>query len=147
MTQTVGLRIKLGLVELLKAIPGVSDAYLNRPQPVGENETQSGAVINVFEEATQANADNQITLPLTMQIRVSIYVPVVVGEDPVDVVVDPLFQAVNTTMHGAARSLPGVQGISLVQLQPEAEGDAGRLDLFWNIIYRTYQLDLTTPSP
>jgi hypothetical protein len=147
MTQTVGLRIKLGLVELFKAIPGVSNAYLNRPQPVGENETQDGAVINVFEEATQANADNQITLPLTMQIRVSIYVPVVVGEDPVDVVVDPLLRAVNTTMHGAARSLPGVQGISLVQLQPEAEGDAGRLDLFWNIIYRTYQLDLTTPSP
>ncbi len=148
MTQTVGLQIKLGLVALLDAIPGVTAAHLNRSQPIGENETPPGsAVINVTDGGTTVNTDNQISLPQMMQLRVSVYLSVAVGGDPVDVLVDPYLQAINGIMHGPARSLPGVQGVTLVRYIPDAEGDSGRVDMFWNIMFRTSQLDLTQPSP
>jgi hypothetical protein len=149
MTESIGLQIKRGLVTLFAAMPGVSAAYLNRPQPIGESETTTGAVINVREEVTTASSDNQITLPQTMQLRVSIYCRVVAAGDPLDVVADPILQAINTVMHDqvGARALPGVQGVTFIQKQPEVDGDAGRLDLFWNIMYRTYQLDLTQVAP
>jgi len=147
MTETIGLQIKRGLVTLFQGLSGVSAAYLNRPQPIGESETTGGAVINFREEVTTASTDNQITLPQTMQLRISIYCRVVANGDPLDVVADPILQAINTVMHGSARALPGVQGVKFIQKEPEVDGDAGRLDLFWNIMYRTYQLNLTQVAP
>jgi hypothetical protein len=147
MTKSVNLQIKEGLVTLFGAIPGVNAAFLSRQQPVGESERKAGPVIILREEVTSAATDNQLTLPQTLQLRISIYVSLTVGEETLDELVDPYWQAINTVMHGSARQLPGVQGVTFVQKEPEAEDDAGRLDVFWNIIYRTYQLDLTQPAP
>ena len=143
---TVPLQIKTGLVALFAAIPGVASAWLNRQHPIDENETDEGVVINLRQGPIESSADSQITLPMTMQFRVSIYVSVVVGGPSVDELVDPIWQAVNTIMHGTARSLAGVQGVTFLGSLPEADGDAGRLDLVYNVILRTYQLDLTAPA-
>ena len=147
MTQTVPLQVKLGLKTLLEAIPGVYRAYLNRPQPVGENEVERGAVIVLREDATRANTDNQWSLPLTVQIRISVYVDIQISGPTVDELVDPYWQAINTILHGPARSLPGVQGVRFLESTPEAENDAGRMDLIYNLVIRVNQLDLTQPSP
>lgn len=146
MTQTVPLQVKLAIRAMLEGIPGVYKAYLNRAQAIGENETERGAVIVLREEMTRANTDNQITLPLTIPIRFSVYVDTQVAGPTVDELVDPYWQAINAMMHGPVRSLSGVQGVRFLEAQHEAEGDAGRTDLIYNLMIRVSQLDLTQPS-
>ncbi|MFN9621736.1 MAG: hypothetical protein ACK587_02705, partial [Cyanobacteriota bacterium] len=143
-TQTVPLQVKIAITNLLKQVPGINNAYLNRPQPVGENE---GAVIILREDVHNNRQDNQTTQSLTLQLRISIHLPVFVGGEPLDVVADPYWQAVHTVMTGTVRQLPGVQGVLYRQGQPEAEGDAGRLDLVYDVRVRTYQQNLAQVVP
>lgn len=144
MTQSVPLQVKIAITNLLKQVPGISNAYLNRPQPVGKNEE---AVIILREDVHNNRQDNQATQSLTLQLRISIYLPVFAGGEPLDVLADPYWQAVHTVMTGPVRQLPGVQGVLYRQGQPEAEGDAGRLDLVYDVRVRTYQQNLAQVVP
>jgi hypothetical protein len=130
----------------MDAIPGVYKAFLDRDQAVGENEAKRGAVIILREEGINSNTDNQVTLALTLTARISIYVNVQVEGPTLAEQADPIWQAINTIMHGSARALPGVQGVKFILGQPEVDGDAGRTDLIYNLMIRVNQLDLTQPS-
>lgn len=143
MAKTIHLQFLEGLTNLLGEVAGVQSAHLHRSQPVGENETQQGAVIVLYEELTKANTDNQFSLPLTVTVRITVY------QDVSDITISPqsasddLWQAINGVMYGACRQLPGVQGVTMLQREPDAESDARRLDLFYNVNIRVSQLDLT----
>lgn len=146
MTSTIPLQVKTGLVALIEANSAIHRAYLNRDQPIGENETERGPIAIVRQVAVRSTTDNQMTLPLTMQIRVSVYVQTQALGPSVDEITDPIWQAINGIMHGASRALPGVQGVQFLAHELEPEGDAGRMDLFYNFMLRVYQHDLTQPT-
>jgi hypothetical protein len=142
---TIHLQFKQGLEALIAAAPGIQACYLNRPGPVGENEPKP--VVIIREDVTRADADNQQTMALLMQLRISLYFNVVVGEESPDELSDSHWSTINNIMHGGARDLPGVQAVQLLEHQPEVEGDAGRLDLVYLVTQRTRQLDLTFVPP
>jgi len=144
MTDSIQLQMKQGLVALIKASPGIAAAYLNRPlrQPVGENEAKPVAIIR--EDVSRVTTDNQVMYSVACQLRVALYFDLIIGEKSLDEISDPFWIAINNIMNGPARALPGVQSVQFLERQPEAEGEAGRLDLVYLIGQSAYQLDLTS---
>lgn len=147
MTNSIPLQVKMGLVALIEDLPGVSSCHLNRPQPVGENETESGPVVIIRQEESPIATENQLDLSIRMRIRIALCFSLVVGGPSLDEVSDPFLQSVHALMVGAARSLPGVQGIQFDGMLPEHEGDAGILNLFYTMLISVSQLDLTAVTP
>jgi hypothetical protein len=142
---TIHLQFKQGLEALIAAAPGIEACYTNRPGPVGENEPKP--VVIIRGDVARAEADNQETMALKTQLRVSLFFDLVAGGESLDEISDPHWITINNIMHGGARDLPGVQGVEFLEHQPEPEGDAGRLDLVYLVTQRTHQLDLTRVPP
>jgi hypothetical protein len=147
---SIHFQFKKALEAQLGAIPSVGACYLDRVQPVGENETKP---VIIFEEIDSdiTDSDGLGTSVHAMFLHIKIHVDTKVGEGQISEVTDPWWQAVHSVMTSSAlRSLPGVAGIKAGHRDktyriPNAEGDAARLDLLYTVFLSTTSHDVTIP--
>jgi len=143
MTDTIPLQFRKSLIPLLAAIPGMGACYLGRSYPVGENEVKPVCVVRHDKSVNQAVDTAHTLIRHLTVLRIILLFDVVPGGPSLDEQADPYRQAVHGVLNGPARALPGVQGIYYQLEQPELDGDAGRLDLLYNVLQLTTQSDLT----
>jgi hypothetical protein len=145
MTDTIPLQFRKGLVPLLAAIPGMGSCELGRTYPVGENEAKPVCIVNHNVSRNDAVDTSHTIIRHSTPLRIRLYFDILPAGPSLDEQADPFRQAVHGVMNGAARNLPGVQGIYYVQEELEPEGDAGALHLVYTVLQRTSLTDLTQP--
>jgi hypothetical protein len=148
MTDTIPLQFKESLRSLLAAIPGVAACYLDRSQPVGENEAKPVLIIEEIKSDV-TDSDGLGVTQHGMSLVVEIYVDTKISQDQISRATDPWWQAIHAIMHGSARSIAGVNGIKFGIQNPNASrvpnpgGEMGRVDLYYTIYISTRSHDLT----
>jgi hypothetical protein len=148
MTDSIPLQFKESLKLLLAAIPGVAACYLDRFQPVGENEAKPVLIIKEFESDV-TDSDGLGVTQHAISLVVEIYVDTKISQDQISRATDPWWKAIHAIMYGSARSIPGVNGIRFGIQNPSASrvpnpgGEMGRVDLYYTIFISTRSHDLT----
>ncbi len=145
MTDTIPLQFRKGLVPLLAAIPGITLCELGRPYPVGKDEAKPVCIVSHDVSTNNAVDTSHTIIRHSTPIRIRLCFDILPKGPSLDEQADPFRQAVHAVMNGAARNLPGVQGIYYLQEEMEPDGDAGALHLIYNVLQRTSLTDLTQP--
>lgn len=148
MTDTIPLQFKDALRALLAAIPGAAACYLDRVQPVGENEAKPVLIIEEVKSDVFDSDGYGVTMHV-IDMSIQIYVDTKISQDQLSRETDPWWHEVHLIMYGTARAIPGVNGIQFGVKNPSASripnpgGEMGRLDLYYTVFISTASHDLT----
>ena len=143
MTDSIPLQFRKGLIPLLTAIQGMGSCELARAYPVGDNETKPVCIVSHLISKNDAVDTSHTIIRHSTPIIISLFFDVVPAGPSLDDQADPYRQAIHAVMNGAARNLPGVQGIFYQQEALSPDGDVGRIDLIYTVMQRTSLTDLT----
>ena len=148
MTDSVLLQFKNSLKDLLAAIPNVGACYLDRMQPVGENEVKPVIIVEEIKSDV-TDSDGLGVTQHAISLVIQIFVDTKLGQDQISAATDHWWQEVHSIMYGAARSIAGVNGIKFGIQNPSASripnpgGELGRVDLYYTVFISTRSHDLT----
>jgi hypothetical protein len=125
-------------------------AYLDRLQPVGENEQKPLAIIR-RGQTDNALDSSTCALDHTIRFQVLIHVKRSNLTTSFSRMVDPVWQVVHAAVMGTLNSFPWVQDVIPVGNQPEPadpEGQSvpGLMVLFYTVQMMTNRSDLASPS-
>ena len=143
MSDSIPLQFRKKLIPLLTAIQGMGSCELARAYPVGDNETKPVCIVSHLISKNDTVDTSHTIIRHSTPIIISLFFDVVPAGPSLDDQADPYRQAIHAVMNGAARSLPGVQGIFYQQEALSPDGDVGRIDLIYTVMQRTSLTDLT----
>lgn len=118
--------------------------YVDRYDPVGDNEKNYGPVIKLFMEEVKSS-DQECHTMLLLSPVFTVDIHILYNQSQVfREVVDPVVQKVHQTVMTAGPSVPGVQLMNLRAIGYEgATGEAGLCRVLYNLRQSVSQLDLT----
>jgi len=150
MTASVHLQILQAIQTAVDALPIIQGCYLDRPEPVGDNEPKPLVIINSGEvegsnEVSHTSQDDSVT------IEVNIFVDLPLSQNGfttgISQAVDDPMIAVHAAIYTAVRTVPGFYNITQTARRPTADSGNGMLQMIYNIDYSSRQDDLSIPSP
>lgn len=123
-------------------------AYLDRLQPVGENEPKPLAIVR-RGQTDNALDSSTCALDHTVRFQVLLHVRRPNLTLPFSRIVDPVWQVVHSAVMGTLNSFPWVQEVNPVGNQsepadPEGQSVPGLMVLFYSVQIMTNRSDLTT---
>ena len=132
MTDSVSLILLETLQTKISQIPGVQNCYLDREEPVGDNEAKPVVVINsVGSEYTREASHTIRKEDSTIQIVIHVDISTTVT---LSRRYDPWFSLIDATVHDEAMKVPGFVGVDLVTSTMRGEqGWLGFLVLVYNV--------------
>ena len=132
MSDSLQLILLETLRQKISEIPGIQSCYLDRHEPVGDNELKPLVIINSAGSEYSKQASHTIRIE-KMIIQVEIHAPFST-ETTLSRLHDPWFSAVDTVMDTQARTVLGHQGVDLISSTMLGEsGWLGYLLLTYNL--------------